>query len=333
MKKLLCLFFIFLCAFDYPSSPQGRVSDYAGKLTDSQKSALNSKLKGVETKSGHQVAIAMFPNMGGGEIDSFSHKLASTWQIGQKGKNDGVVLVVVLEERKVRIEVGYGLEATLTDGDCNRIIQEVIKPKLKAGDFNGAFEGFIERVDTKLAPPPVETVKPKTAETSYDFPWGGLVGIVLATILCGWYVSYRYDKKQKEREAEEERKRQERIDKVNAEREASARREVEYLKSRPKQSPSVAPSVAKTAAVIGAAVVAGAGASELLESQIRRKRQEDEEREEEERRARRRREEDEESSRRASQASSNDYSSPSPSFDSFSGGGGSFGGGGSSDSF
>ncbi len=356
--RFVLLFLIgFNClAFNYPSSPQGRVSDYSGKLSTGEISSISAKLKEIEDKTGHQVAAAVFPDMGGGEIDSFSNELYRTWKLGQKDKNDGVLLVIAVAERKVRIEVGYGLEADLPDAKTAQIIRNDIKPKLKNGDWAGGVNGFAERMQSMFLAPPVEVI-PVTAATSTadtGFPiWLAITIVFVFGGLVWWAFSYFAEKRRKE-EAEEERLRrvQEHNEQLRRQRDRDnlarlEREREERMRAREKSEPEPAPSnnVGKVAAAVAAgAVLTGAAlaaqnaekerraAAAAEEAAERRRRKKREEEEEEQRRARRRREDDEESSRRSS--SSDSSSSWGSSFsDSFSGGGGDSGGGGSSDSF
>ena len=126
-------------AFAAPVFPRltGRVVDNAGMLDAASEQRLTQLLQGHENATGNQVVVVTLPNLGGYDIASYGYQLGRHWGIGQKGKDNGVLLIVAQKERKVRIEVGYGLEGTLTDAISSNIINTVIVPRFKKGDFNG----------------------------------------------------------------------------------------------------------------------------------------------------------------------------------------------------
>ena len=115
----------------------GRVTDAAGILPADTVSALDARLAALEKQTSIQLVVATVPDLQGYEIDEYGYQLGRTWGIGQKGKNNGALLLVAPNERKVRIEVGYGLEGTLTDALTSQIIRRDIIPRFKAGDMAG----------------------------------------------------------------------------------------------------------------------------------------------------------------------------------------------------
>lgn len=123
----------------------GRVVDEANILDSAARSALTQVSSDLEVKSTDQLVIVTLSSLRGTSIEDYSNRLFRAWQIGQKDKNNGVLLVVAPNERKVRIEVGYGLEGSLTDAITSFIIQNAILPRFKAGDFPGG----IKRGDRK----------------------------------------------------------------------------------------------------------------------------------------------------------------------------------------
>ncbi|HPP07229.1 MAG TPA: TPM domain-containing protein [Syntrophorhabdaceae bacterium] len=118
---------------------KGYVNDYAYMMSTSVKSRLEKELKLFEQTESTQIIILTIPSLEGEVLEEFSIKVAENWKIGQKGKDNGVILVVAKKERRLRIEVGKGLEGTLTDLIAGRIIDMVIKPRFKRGDFDGGF--------------------------------------------------------------------------------------------------------------------------------------------------------------------------------------------------
>ncbi len=147
---LSLVFFLFipvsLFALDVPKQPKGYVSDYAGLLSGSEQVRLEQTLRDFEDKTGNQVLVAIFPRLGGDSLESYSIRLAEAWKPGQKGKDNGAILVIFKEDRKVRIEVGYGLEGILTDVLCKMIIENEIVPRFRSGDY----EGGVERAVTAI---------------------------------------------------------------------------------------------------------------------------------------------------------------------------------------
>ncbi len=151
--RCLFLFFAFLLfcpafvsALDIPKQPEGYVSDYANLLSDSTRSQLEQSLKDFEEKTGNQVLVATFPGLQGDSLESYSIRLAEAWKPGQKRKDNGVILLIFKEDRKGRIEVGYGLEGVLTDALCKLIIENEIAPRFRAGDYDGGIEQAVQAI-------------------------------------------------------------------------------------------------------------------------------------------------------------------------------------------
>jgi uncharacterized protein len=145
MKKLLPFFILGLCwlplvasGLDVPRL-EGYVNDYAGMIQPSTKSKLDEALRSFEQSDSTQIVILTIPSLEGENIEEFGIKVAERWKIGHQGKDNGVLLIVSKRERKIRIEVGRGLEGKLTDLMAGRIIDQVIKPKFKQSDFDGGF--------------------------------------------------------------------------------------------------------------------------------------------------------------------------------------------------
>jgi uncharacterized protein len=115
----------------------GRVVDQANIIPATQRATLTEKLKAHEEKTSHQLVVVTLKTLDGYAIDDYGYQLGRHWGIGDKEKNNGTLLIVAPNERKVRIEVGYGLEGTLTDALASNIIQQIILPKFKQGDFAG----------------------------------------------------------------------------------------------------------------------------------------------------------------------------------------------------
>ena len=134
-----------LSALDVPPLT-GRVVDLAGVLPAQDAAQLTEQLKRHEEKTGNQVAVLILPSLEGEPLEAYSHRVATTWKLGQKGTDNGVLLLIALKERKLRIEVGYGLEGALTDLRSSRIIRQEIAPRFKAGDLPGGVRAGTEAI-------------------------------------------------------------------------------------------------------------------------------------------------------------------------------------------
>jgi uncharacterized protein len=176
-----------------PSFPAltGRVVDQAGILDAAARSRLETKLQDLESKTTTQLVVVTLRSLDGYDIADYGYQLGRHWGIGQKGKNNGAVLIVAPTERKVRIEVGYGLEGTLTDAVTRLIIDHAILPRFRASDFAGGIERGVDDIIQVLSGD-ADDFKRRAAERD-SRPQGG-EGISLFTIvliiLFIWLFSY-----------------------------------------------------------------------------------------------------------------------------------------------
>ncbi len=148
MKKIILLILLFGVLVTVQSAfalkiPKliGRVNDYATVLTSDQKASFNNLLKEVETANSAQVVLLTINSLEGENLEDFSMTVAEKWKLGQKNKDNGVLLLIVVKDKKIRIEVGYGLEGVLTDLKCGYIIRQLIVPDFKKRNF---YEGINE---------------------------------------------------------------------------------------------------------------------------------------------------------------------------------------------
>jgi uncharacterized protein len=137
----------------------GRVVDTANILSDGEESQLTTKLANLEMQSGRQLVVATVPDLGGYPIEDYGYKLGRAWQIGEKSKNNGALLIVAPNDRKLRVEVGYGLEPILTDGLSSVIINTLIVPRFKQQDYAGGINAGVDEMITQLKLPPDEAAK------------------------------------------------------------------------------------------------------------------------------------------------------------------------------
>lgn len=152
-RKFVKFFFagFFLLLLGYPSfalevldRPDSWVTDRTGTLSREQILALNRKLSAFERETTNQIAVLLIPSLEGDSLEDYSIRLAEKWKVGQKGRNNGVILLVVKNDRKIRIEVGYGLEGTLPDALAGTIIRNEIAPHFRAGQFYRGIEAGID---------------------------------------------------------------------------------------------------------------------------------------------------------------------------------------------
>jgi uncharacterized protein len=128
----------------------GRIVDQANIIPQDTRNALEPKLVELEQKSGIQLVVATVSSLEGQEIEPYANQLFRFWKLGEKNKNNGVLLLVAPKERRVRIEVGYGLEGTLTDALSAVIIANAITPRFKTGDYGGGITRGVDDIITVL---------------------------------------------------------------------------------------------------------------------------------------------------------------------------------------
>jgi len=157
---LIAFLFSALPAMAAPSFPAltGRVVDDAHILSEQTKGDLDQKLAGLEASNSRQLVVVTLPSLQGYEISDYGYQLGRAWGIGQAKLNNGVLFIIAPNERKVRIEVGYGLEPILTDALSELIIQQAVLPRFRTGDFNAGTEAGVAALIQQLS------LDPSTAE-------------------------------------------------------------------------------------------------------------------------------------------------------------------------
>jgi uncharacterized protein len=186
VARLLLLAGIFslpLMALDVPIL-KGRVNDYANMLAPGTAAAVEAKLADFEKSDSTQIVILTIPSLQGQVLEEFSMKVAEQWKIGQKKIDNGVILLIVKEDRQMRIEVGYGLEGRLTDLRAGRIIDTIIKPSFKAGDYD---RGVADGVDAIIQSVRGEytAVDSRPVSKTEDNGWGLYLPAVIAFFFIG----------------------------------------------------------------------------------------------------------------------------------------------------
>jgi uncharacterized protein len=177
------------CAAQTLSFPTltGRVVDEAGLLDAATRTALTGSLAELEQKTSDQLVVVTLKSLQGTSIEDYGYQLGRRWQIGQKDKNNGVLLIVAPNERKVRIEVGYGLEGTLTDAISKLIIENSILPRFKVADYAGGIKRGVEDIIQVLSGDAEEWQNRATQRLSPDItqppPKGAIWPAILAVLV------------------------------------------------------------------------------------------------------------------------------------------------------
>jgi uncharacterized protein len=133
-------------ALEVPARPEGRVSDYASLLSPEARARIETLIEQHERESSDQIAVAIFPSLDGESLEDFSIRLAEQWQIGSKEHDNGVILLIFVEDRRTRLEVGYGLEGRLTDALSDRVLRGILAPRFRAGDYDGGVERAVSAI-------------------------------------------------------------------------------------------------------------------------------------------------------------------------------------------
>src|SRR5580692_796663 len=165
----------------------GRVVDQTGTLSSGDVAALTQTLKDLETRKGSQVAVLIVPTTAPETIEQYSIRVAEAWKIGRRKIDDGALFVVAKDDRKLRIEVGYGLEGALTDVTASRIISEIIVPRFRSGDFVGGISAGVDRIVAVVDGEPLPAPQP---QQSYSLPdrFGDAFPFLLFAVLFGGHV-------------------------------------------------------------------------------------------------------------------------------------------------
>jgi uncharacterized protein len=165
-----------------------RVTDLTSTLDANQTQALEAKLAAFEKAKGSQIAVLVLPTTQPEVIEQFAIRVVEVWKLGRKGIDDGVLLLIAKDDRKMRIEVGYGLEGALNDATAKRIVSEVIGPSFKQGDFYGGIDAgvtsIIKVIDGEPLPPPTPKSDLQSFGSGTD-SLGNLLGIGFVIFMMG----------------------------------------------------------------------------------------------------------------------------------------------------
>ncbi len=187
---LLCFVAASVCAgaqFPVPPTPQRYVTDASNALSNSTIEEVEVKLGSFERATGHQIVVYVAPSTGGVPLETYTAQTAQTWRIGRKGKDDGAVLFLFTKDRKVRIEVGYGLEGSLTDAQSSQIINDKMVPLLRANDLDGAVNAGVDGMLAAIDPQAAQSLPPaeRSEEPSGRGPDVGLIVFLAFLAIVG----------------------------------------------------------------------------------------------------------------------------------------------------
>jgi uncharacterized protein len=190
--------------FKIPPTPDHFVTDNAGALSSGARDSIENELHAYESATGHQVVVWIGQTTGDVPLETWTGEAADHWKIGRKGKDDGAVLFLFMKDHMARIEVGYGLESSLTDAASFRIITDIIRPKMRANDVDGAVSSGVAAMLTTITPSYTGVTPPpdETSTTSLSgrqgieiaafvlISFGFLIFIVIMQIVAG--IRYGY---------------------------------------------------------------------------------------------------------------------------------------------
>jgi uncharacterized protein len=166
-----------------------RVTDLTQTLMPAEKQAIESKLADWESRTGNQLAVLMVPTTQPEPIESYSLRVAEAWKLGRKGNDNGALFLIAKNDRKMRIEVGYGLEGTLTDVTSRRIIAEDVAPLFREGKFGAGIEAGINKIINVVAEgkplPPAKAASPQKPRGGFDFGTLLLILFIVVPIVGG----------------------------------------------------------------------------------------------------------------------------------------------------
>ena len=146
----------------------GRVNDQANMLEDGFEAQLEERLRLLEEETGAQVAVLTILSLEGDPLEDFSMRVVETWKLGREDADNGVLILISRDERRMRIEVGYGLEGALTDAQSGRIIDHLMAPRFREGDFNGGVGAAVDAVSSAIRGEPVDIPEKRTETGGFN---------------------------------------------------------------------------------------------------------------------------------------------------------------------
>lgn len=184
MKKII-LFIILFLAMAFPvyaayPSPTGYVNDFAGVLKPATRKALNLKLSNYKKTTTNEVTVVIIKSLGDQALEDYSIGLADQWKPGVKGKDNGVIFLIAIQDRKMRIEVGRGLEGNLTDVQSQHILDDIVKPQFRDGNYDQGVTDGVNSIISTLNTPQASTSASSNASDN-----SGVLSILFILLIIG----------------------------------------------------------------------------------------------------------------------------------------------------
>lgn len=168
-----------------PAAPVHWAEDHAGLMSEPARAALDARLEAYEHATGHQIVVWVGKTLGGAALDDWAVRTFAAWKVGRSGFDDGIAMFVLADDRTVDIEVGYGVEGKVPDAIASRIIREIMAPRLRANDADGAItsgaEALLTAIEGHAWSPGVSSTRPPPATSTWIV--GGLAAAVLLILL------------------------------------------------------------------------------------------------------------------------------------------------------
>jgi uncharacterized protein len=185
---LLLLLLVAKAGFALAVPPlEGRVNDKAGLIGPLERERIEAKLAAHEQKTGHQLAVLTVASLDGDPVEDYSMRVVEAWKLGQAKHDDGVLLLVAKNDRKMRIEVGYGLEGALPDAAVGRIVRQIMTPHFRAGDYEGGIAAAIDAIVAATGGDPASAPSVGTPANSGFSLWNLLLALPLV-VLAGPFI-------------------------------------------------------------------------------------------------------------------------------------------------
>ena len=177
----------FAAALEVPPAPTAYLTDLAGVIPPSQAAAIDRQLQGVEERTGHQVIAVLFPTLDGESLEDFTIRCAEKWKVGRKGLDDGVIFFAFIRDRRMRLEVGYGLEDKIPDALAGRLLDGFVKPAFARADYGGGVAALAGALAATFRgePPPHPGRRASSGGSSLGVILFIVVALLLRMLLAG----------------------------------------------------------------------------------------------------------------------------------------------------
>jgi uncharacterized protein len=172
-------------ALEVPPVPTRYLTDFAAVIPPGPAAAIERRFQEIETQTGHQALAVIFPTLGGEPLEDFTVRCAERWKVGRKGIDDGVIFFAFLQERKMRLEVGYGLEGKIPDAIARRILDNAVKPAFAAGDYAGGVLSLADSLQRVFSGEPVPAGRSRRGSPGSGLLIALVVGVILLRLLLG----------------------------------------------------------------------------------------------------------------------------------------------------